>query len=290
MPSPGPAAEPKLPVPAGAREDEAFAHTRMSIGDHLEELRRRVAWALGVILIAFVPCYMAGDWLLTKLIVPIHSALPPDVLKNFRVIFTSPQESFMVYLEVSFLAAVLLSAPITFSLLWGFIATGLYPHEKKWVHVFAPASFVLFLSGVAFLYFLVMPWMLGFLIGFWNPPPIPVPGGDPTPVVQHTVTLSSYVSFFLWMSILMGLVFLTPLVQAFLALVGLVNPATFAAKRRHVIAGAVIVAAVITPPDVVSQCMTAAPFLLLYEVGIVIGRVLWRRRAVPALDARAPSP
>lgn len=278
MPPPGPAAEPKLPVPARLREDDAFAHTRMSIGDHLEELRRRVAWGLAAILLAFIPWYMAGDWLLTKLIVPLHSALPPDVLRNFRVIFTSPQESFMVYLEVSFLAAFLTTVPITFWLLWGFIAAGLYPHERKWVHVFAPASFVLFLSGVAFLYFLVMPWMLGFLIGFWNPPPVALPGGEPTPVVQHTVTLSSYVSFFLWMSILMGLVFLTPLVQAFLALVGLVNPATFAAKRRHVIAGAVIVAAVITPPDVVSLIMTAVPFLVLYEVGIVVGKLLWKRR------------
>jgi Tat protein translocase TatC len=205
---------------------------------------------------------------------PLLSQLDAATLQAFRIIAPAPQEGFVVYLEVALVAAIVTTAPLTCWLLWGFIAAGLYPHEKRWVHLFAPVSYLMFVAGVVFLYFVVMPYVMGYLLTFVQ-----------LPNYQPTIALQSYVTFFLWMSVIMGLIFQTPLVQAFLALTGLVDPAAFAAKRRHVIAGAVIVAAVVTPPDVVSQLVTAAPFLVLYEVGIVVGRVLWRRRTPASVTA-----
>lgn len=243
--------------------DAVFERTRMSIGDHLEELRKRIFWAAAILLLGFFPWWVVSDWLVGIVTDPLFARLTPELTESFRFIQIKPQETFMVHIEVAFIADIISTAPITFLLLWGFIAAGLYPHERKWVNFFAPATLVGFVAGVVFLYFLVMPFIMEFLVGFW----------------QHdkyspTIAIGAYITFFLWMSILMGLVFQTPMVMMFFTIIGLIGPKGFAAKRRHVIAGSVIVAAFLTPPDVISQCMTAGPFIVLYEVGILAGRVI----------------
>jgi sec-independent protein translocase protein TatC len=245
------------------RGDPSFEHTRMTIGDHLEDLRKRIFKAVIILLVGFFPWWAASEWLVEIVTQPLFARLSEDVLVTFRFIAIKPQETFMVHLEVAFIADLITTAPITFILLWGFIAAGLYPHERKWVNFFAPATLIGFVAGVLFLYFVVMPFIMEFLVGFWQ-----------HDKYQPTISIGAYITFFLWMSLLMGLVFQTPLVMMFLTLVGLVGPRGFASKRRHVIAGAVIVAAVLTPPDVISQVMTAGPFIVLYEVGIVAGRFI----------------
>ncbi len=252
--------------------DPAFEQTRMTIGDHLEELRKRIFWAVAIVLLGFFPWWAVSDWLVALVTQPLFARLPAELTESFRFIAIKPQETFMVHLEVAFIADLICTAPITFLLLWGFVAAGLHPHERKWVNFFAPATLIGFVAGVLFLYFMVMPFIMEFLLGFWQHDKF-----DPT------IGIAAYISFFLWMSLLMGLVFQTPMVMMFLTLIGLVGPRGFAAKRRHVIAGSVIVAAIMTPPDVISQCMTAGPFIVLYEVGILAGRLIERaRRAKPA--------
>ncbi len=255
----------------------------MPIGEHLEELRRRVGWALGILVVATLALFTVSHSLVDWLVSPLTRELDPATRARFQIITLSPTESLAVHLEVSFIAAIFVTAPLTFPLLWGFVAAGLYPKEKRWVHAIAPTLLVSFLAGVAFLYFGVLPWLCKFLLEWWS-----------NPFLVQTTSLASYLTFFLWLALLMGAIFETPLVMVLLSATGVVGAAGFTKYRRHAILVATIVAAILTPPDVLSLLLVGGPFIVLYEVGVVATRLLERRRAargtsaVPAAPAPAP--
>jgi len=167
-------------------------------------------------------------------------------------------EPFMTYFKVALVFGLFFSCPFILYEMWKFIGAGLYPHEQRYVLVFMPFSIALFVLGVLFGYFSVIPVALEFLAGW---------GAD---IVELNFTLANYVGLFFTLTILLGLVFQTPLVMIFLAKVGILDAEGFRRGRKLAILGSVILAGIVTPPDPMSWLLVAGPVVALYELGIVI--------------------
>jgi Tat protein translocase TatC len=173
------------------------------------------------------------------------------------------QESFMNYLKVCIIAAVIIASPFILYQVWRFISTGLYMKEKKAVLRYIPFSYLLFAAGVTFGYFFLVPIAMYYLAGYGSPE-----------IIEVNITLEYYLSFFLMFTLALGAVFQTPLVMLFLAKVGIFSAKDYAKVRRYVIVGAFIVAAAATPgPDPLSQVLLALPLLGLYELGVLLSRI-----------------
>ncbi len=242
----------------------------MSIGEHLEELRRRVIFCVLYLAGALVFCLI-----FSKTIQGFVLHQPNAVLESLygaekaKMLVTGTVEGFMTYLKIAMVAALLIASPLMARELWGFVAAGLYPHEKRYVRIFAPISYFLFLGGVSFLYFVVLPSALEFLYSF---------GIDPT-YHEMKPRYADYVSFYITMSLIMGVVFQLPLVMLFLIVTGIVKPEIFSKYRRHFIVGGVAVLAVLSPTgDALSLLLITAPVIVLYEGGLLMGRILMRRK------------
>jgi Tat protein translocase TatC len=250
---------------------------RMSIGEHLEELRRRVFRSLIYLVLAFVVVLIFNDRIMAFII-----SQPLEVLRDLgqqpRMIYLSPTEGFFTWLKLALVASVIVASPLMAREIWGFIAAGLYPHERKYVEIFGPISFALFLAGVAFLYFAVMPVALTFLFDFgkfsW------IPGfEDPGQVVENLPQVSEYLSLYIMMSLIMGVVFQLPLVMLFFMATGILSPKFFGKYRRHFIVGAVAVLAIVSPTgDAATLILISLPVVLLYEVGILMGRMVGKKK------------
>ena len=188
------------------------------------------------------------------------------LLERLQAIKTG--EVFAAYMLICLLAALIVSAPILLYQLWRFVAAGLYEHEQKIVLRVMPFSLLLFASGFMFGYFVLAKISVQFLIGY----------GDPT-LVDSRTAIGAYLGLLFMLLLVMGLVFQIPLVMTVLAAVGMVQPAFFRAKRRYFILAIFIVAAIITPPDYISQLLVAGPMLVLFEFGIWLASGAARRRS-----------
>jgi sec-independent protein translocase protein TatC len=302
-------------------------HYRMTIGEHLEELRSRLVWALIGFVIAAGFCLYFGRDVMTFFCTPLIAAqqkyeISPHLQEKY------PGETFMVFIQISLISAAVISAPWTLYQTWQFVAAGLYPHERKYVTKYIPLSIGLLVSGCLFVYYVVLPWTLEFFIAFTltidlpnvqtdRPPPV-------TPVVQHpesyvqmlaedpanpddgriwfntsqgrlktrafgatrVITFGSenlvlsefelpeYVNMVLGMLIVFGLSFQMPLVVLALERIGIADVAALKAGRRYVYFVLVIIAAVITPGDVITATVALlVPLILLYELGIWLSQL-----------------
>lgn len=243
---------------------------RMSVGEHLEELRRRVFKCVLYLGGALVFCLIFNDHI-QKFVLAKPTAVLVDLYgaDKAKMLVTGTVEGFLTWLKIAMVAAFLIASPLIVRELWGFVAAGLYPKEKKYVRLFAPISYVLFLGGVAFLYFAVLPSALGFLYDF----------GIDRDFLEMKPRYSDYVSFYITMSLIMGIVFQLPLIMLFFISTGLVKPATFSKYRRHFIVGAVAVLAVVSPTgDAVTLLLISAPVIILYEGGLLLGRFVTREK------------
>ncbi len=258
--------------------DHAETSPRMTVGEHLEELRKRVFRAVLYLAGALVLCFFFNDRILGFVL-----RQPWEVLRELGhaspvLPVLSPTEMFFTWLKVAFAAALLLSSPFVARELWGFVAAGLYPHERKWVRIFAPISYLLFVGGVAFLYFLVLPAALRFLYSFGFD--IRIPGAEAAaPAVVPMPDVAQYVSFYITMSLIMGAVFELPLAMVFVAATGILTPGFFGKYRRHFLVGAVAVLAILTPTgDAMTLLLVTLPVVLLYEGGILLSRLVVKRK------------
>jgi len=250
----------------------------MSVAEHLEELRSRVIRSLIYLAAAFALCLVFN-----REVMGILLRQPLLVLKDlgyenphFQVL--TPTEGFVTWLKLALVCALIIASPLIARELWRFISAGLYPHERKYVEIFGPVSYLLFLGGVAFLYFAVMPTALRFLFDFGLLDKVPGVESEER-VVKAIPQLSRFVSLYVTMSLLMGVVFELPLFMLFFMAIGMVRPATFAKYRRHFIVGAVIVLAILSPTgDAPTLILISLPVVVLYEAGIWLGRVLLERR------------
>lgn len=315
-------------------DDNVFTETRMTVGEHLEELRRRLIRAVLGIVVAFIVALCFGNRIVELLQVPIRNALArydqsqkeeaeepgeddppatqaaatqtrrvrlhltPEALrrlfpaagidpdgepivvdadldmseaaepapaptaatpKEHKLVSLDIRESFLVYIRVSFYSGLILAAPWIFIQVWGFVAAGLYSHEKRFTRTLLPMCIILFLGGVAFCFWGVFPVVLEFLLWFstWLG-------------VTPQFRLSDWVSFSIQLPFVFGIAFQMPLVMLLLDRSGIVRHRTLRAKRRHAVVACFVIAMLLTPPDPASQILMALPLIVLYELGLVL--------------------
>lgn len=219
---------------------------------HLLELRSRLMRILWVLLIVFLLLFHWAKDLYHLLALPLLENLP----KGGKMIATDPITPFMIPMKVAFLTTFLITLPHTLYQLWAFIAPGLYRHEKKLIAPLIASSTLLFFTGMSFAYFLVLPTVFKFM-----------QSATPEGVAMMT-DISSYLDFVIGLFLAFGGAFEVPVIVVILARMGIVTVEQLKASRSYVIVGAFVVAAVVTPPDVVSQLMLAIPLCLLYEAGL----------------------
>lgn len=183
-----------------------------------------------------------------------------------KIVVLKYTEQFFSYLKVVMIFGLFLASPLVLYQMWRFVGAGLYKHEQRVFLTFVPFSFMLFLTGLLFGYFVLVPVGLSFLSSY----------GDPD-LVSPMLNLSAYLSLFFTLTLVLGLIFQVPLLMFFLCRTGMVSPAFFAKYRRQAILIGVIMGAVLTPPDPYTQLMMAVPLIVLYEIGIWVGRVAFRK-------------
>lgn len=246
-----------------------------SFVSHLVELRDRIIKSLLVVVALFVVCfYFSGD-IMRLLSQPLYQALPPGT----KPIFTDQAGAFFTLTKVSFLTALLASLPWVLYQAWAFVAPGLYEHEKKFALPLIVSSVFFLLVGIGFAYTFVLPAAYKFFFSFASQT-----GAN---VMQD---LQKYWDFTLAIFFGFGLTFEVPVVEMLLVKLGMVSVEQLRAARRYVLVGAFIVAAVLTPPDVVSQFMLAIPLILLYELGIFLAGFLKARSRAPDEEPEESTP
>ena len=238
--------------------------SKLPFTTHLEELRRRLIYAVVAIVLGAIIAFLFAKQLFYFLAQPLVKILPA----NQPMIFTALTEAFFTYFKVALLAGFFLASPVVFYQLWKFIAPGLYEHEKKFVIPFVISATVFFILGGAFAYYIVFPFGFKFFLGF------------STDYLKLLPKMNEYFSLSLKLIFAFGIVFEMPVITFFLAKMGVVNGEMLSSKRRYAIVLVFVVAALLTPPDVGTQLLMAGPLILLYEVSVWVARIFGRKSQV----------
>ena len=245
---------------------------KMSLTEHLIELRKRLTNSLIAIGIGFFVCYFFKDWLFSVLTKPLTNALP----KSSYLIYTGLTQAFFTYMKIAFFASLILTSPFIIYQVWKFISPALLPNEKKYVVPFVACSTALFLSGVLFGYFVVLPPAFEFFVSFNND------------YLRAMISFSDYLSFLVTFLLGFGLSFQLPILIFFLAKLGIVTDKLLSKNRKYAILLIFIVAAVLTPsPDALSQVLMAIPLLFLYEVSIFVAKFSGKKKEIPESNESA---
>jgi sec-independent protein translocase protein TatC len=244
--------------------------------DHLIELRTRLMRCVLALGVAFAGCFYFADEIFGFLVRPLTAAFPPG---EGKLIYTKLYEAFFVELKVALFAAFFVCFPILANQLWAFVAPGLYAKEKRAFLPFLLATPVLFVSGAALAYYVVMPTAFRFFLNFEG-----TRGGLKLEALPGT---GDYLTLVMQFILAFGISFLLPVLLLLLNRAGIVSREQLANARRYVIVGIFIVAAVATPPDVVSQLMLAVPLLFLFEGALLVMRFTEKRAAAEAEKAEA---
>ena len=238
--------------------------------EHLIELRQRLLRSVIAIAIAFVACFYFADDIFNLLIIPYERAGGEE--RDIKLIFTAPQEYFFTQLKLGLFGAMFLAFPIIANQLYKFIAPGLYRHERRAFLPYLVATPILFVLGAALVYFLIMPLALGFFLSMEQAGEV----GKAT--IELLPKVNEYLSLVMTLIFAFGLVFQLPVALTLLARAGLIGSETLKTKRKYAVVMTFIAAAVLTPPDPISQLGLAIPTLLLYEVSIQAVRMVEARR------------
>ena len=243
--------------------------------DHLIELRRRLLWVVGTLLVGFFICLSFAK--------PIFAVLVQPLLKagQGKLIYTDIFEAFFVEVKVAFFAALMISFPVLATQIWRFVAPGLYAKEKKAFLPFLLATPVFFAAGASFAYFVAMPWALKFLLGF---------EGNVGGIEQEALpAIGNYLNFTTRFLFGFGVAFLAPVLLMILERAGIVTLQQLAKSRRYAIVACAAVSAVLTPPDVVSMLLLLVPLYSLYELALLAIRLThWRASRKVVAEPEAP--
>jgi sec-independent protein translocase protein TatC len=244
--------------------------TRMTISEHLEELRTRLIRSLLAIAVVFGFAFWQIDWVVTFMKAPLE-ALDPEFLKSVETVQSKVYGGFFGAMKLAFFAGCVGAAPVLLFQIWMFVAAGLYSHERRMVKYYAIPGFLLFLGGAFVAYAFVMPYAFRFLIGF----------AHDQLEIKSLLEFGEYNSLVAFSMFVFGLLFQLPIVMVFLMRIGLVEPPTFRRFRKHAILASFTLAMVLTPPDPISQVALALCMVMLYEIAIVIGSTIARKRDEP---------
>ena len=234
---------------------------------HLVELRKRLISSLICLLIIFVICYYFTDYIYGFLVDPFAEAVKNDNVER-RLIFTALQETFLTYLKVSFFAAFFITSPFILIQIWKFIAPGLYEHEKNAIMPYLILTPVLFLLGCMLVYYLIMPLAIKFFLSFESA------GLSTTLPIQLEAKVNEYLSLVIKLIFAFGISFQLPIVLSLLARIGLIDSQFLKERRKYVFVIIFAAAALLTPPDPITQIGLAIPLLILYELSILSVKII----------------
>jgi sec-independent protein translocase protein TatC len=249
--------------------------------EHLIELRRRLIWAIGGFFVAFVGCFFVARHLFNLLVIPFKWSVEWAKLDVSKVelIYTAPQEFFFTQVKLAMFGGLVIAFPLIATQIYRFIAPGLYRNERAAFLPFLIASPVLFLMGAALVYFLFTPMVMWFFLSMQQS------GTDGQVQISLLPRVSEYLSLIMTLIFSFGLVFQLPVVTSLMARVGLLSSQALREKRKWAIVIAFVVAAVLTPPDPISQISLALPTIVLYEISIWTARLIERKREEERLAA-----
>ena len=238
---------------------------------HLVELRQRLINSFIFLFSFFVVCYFFSEEIYSFLVQPYADAVKDDNV-NRRLIFTALQETFLTYLKVSFFAALFVSSPIILIQIWKFIAPGLYKNEKEAILPYLIATPILFLFGGMLVYYLIMPLAIKFFLSFetsYINTALPI---------QLEAKVNEYLSLVMKLIFAFGLSFQLPVILSLLARVGFVDSVFLKERRKYVVVIIFVTAAILTPPDPITQIGLAIPLLILYELSIFSVKIIEKRK------------
>lgn len=251
---------------------------RMTFGEHLEELRRRLWKAIIALGVCFaVALYFYADLVhfITK---PHFRAMQLLKQPDPRLLSGSYPGPVGAIIKLSFIVACFGASPFILYQFWKFVSAGLHAHERRWVYTFAPSSMFLFVAGCAFGYFVLIPYTL---YGLAKAATIDV--------ISPTYTFSDYLNLVMTLTVIMGTVFEMPLVMFFFAKIGLTSASTYNKWRRYAIVGNFILAALLTPADILSMLVMVVPLLFLYELGVILSWLFARKPKAKTSEAPEPA-
>ncbi|MBB6466676.1 sec-independent protein translocase protein TatC [Aminobacter lissarensis] len=255
-------------------EDDEIEKSSAPLMEHLIELRTRLMWSIGGFFIAFLVCFFFAKQLFNLLVIPFKWATDWAGLDPHKVelIYTAPQEFFFTQIKLAMFGGLVIAFPVIAAQIYKFVAPGLYKNERAAFLPFLIASPVLFLLGASLVYFFFTPMVMWFFLAMQQA------GTDDQVQISLLPKVSEYLSLIMTLIFSFGLVFQLPVVTTLMARVGMVSSQGLADKRKWAIVIAFVVAAVLTPPDPVSQIGLALPTILLYEISIWTARMIEKKR------------
>ena len=246
-------------------------NNKSSFVSHLTELRSRLLKSIVYLFIFFVICYFFAGDIYNFLLAPYAEAVKDDSLDR-RMIFTALHETFITYLKVAFFAAMFVTSPIILTQLWKFVAPGLYKNEKKALLPYLVATPTLFLLGGMLVYYLIMPLAIKFFLSFETSAQL---GNLP---IQLEAKVNEYLSLVMRLIFAFGISFQLPVLLSLLARVGFIDSQYLIRRRKYVIIIIFAVAAILTPPDPITQIGLGIPLLILYELSILSVRFIEKKK------------
>ena len=228
---------------------------------HLTELRSRLVKSFIFLILIFLICYFFSEQIYRFLVNPYAEAVLSSELDR-RLIFTALHEAFLTYIKVAFFAAIFISSPVFLTQIWKFIAPGLYKNEKQALLPYLVATPTLFILGGCLVYYLIMPLAIKFFLSFET---VAQPGIIP---IQLEAKVNEYLSLIMRLIFAFGISFQLPIILSLLARIGIVDSEYLRLRRKYVVVIIFAIAAILTPPDPITQIGLALPLLLLYEISI----------------------
>jgi sec-independent protein translocase protein TatC len=260
--------------------DDEIEASRAPLIDHLIELRQRLIRSLVAFIIMFFACFLGAKYIYNILVWPYVLAVGSP--ENAHLVYTHGLEFLFVQIQVAVFGAGFLAFPVIANQIYKFVAPGLYKHERQAFLPYLIATPILFLIGAMVVYFIAMPLLMRFSVNMQQLATANTPG------IQFLPKVNEYLSLIMTLIFAFGICFQLPVVLTLLARAGIIDSQFLKDKRRYAVVIVFVVAAVLTPPDIISQFALAVPTLLLYEASILSVRMVERKRA-EAEAARAPA-